>query len=313
MRKYVYHVGKCAGVTKTAYKSMEPVDLLSWICGTCKVHSQRQASQAISQEVATGYEAGAQKHEAMMAQILETNKKLTVALSRIENIESKLNIQSSKHDNMIEKLNNQEKTIESIECSTIMISKQYDDLIKKVDSLARVTHDLKGRTNENEWQGHERDARIKELEGAVENAEQYSRRKNIEIHGIAQQDREDLPAIVKNLAAKLSISVPQPDKIESMHRLKAREGKIAPFIVRFKDGSERDFWVSKRMALKSERVFINENLTKLQRWLFWNAKECARASGFQYVWIKNGKIWVRKRQGANAVRIENDSDLDKIR
>lgn len=147
----------------------------------------------------------------------------------------------------------------------------------------------------------------------MENAEQYSRRKNIEIQGIAQQDREDLPAIVKNLAAKLCISVPQPDKIESMHRLKAREGKIAPIIVRFKDRSERDCWVSKRMALKSERVFINENLTKLQRWLFWNAKECARESGFQYVWIKNGKIWVRKRQGANAVRIENDSDLDKIR
>lgn len=107
--------------------------------------------------------------------------------------------------------------------------------------------------------------------------------------------------------------MPQPDKIESVHRLKAREGKIPPIIVRFRDRSERDRWVNKRSALKSERIFINENLTKLQRWLFWNAKECAKEKGYKYVWMSNGKILVRRKDGAAVIRIEDESDLNHIR
>lgn len=253
-----------------------------------------------------------QKHTAMMEQILKTNQKLGEVLSRIEKIEQNLNIQSLKHDTTIEKLDKQEKTTQAIETSITMLSKQYDDLIKKVDSLTRVTTELKKRTNEIEQLGYERDARIKDLERAVENAEQYSRRKNIEIHGITEHDREDLTAVIKNLATKLNLSVPQPDKIESMHRLKAKDGKIPPIIVRFKDRSERDKWASKRTALKDEQVYINENLTRLQRWLFWNTKDCAREMSYKYVWMKNGKIFVRKRDGAAAIRIDDESDLNKI-
>lgn len=151
------------------------------------------------------------------------------------------------------------------------------------------------------------------LERAVENAEQYSRRKNIEIHGIAQQDNEDLTAIVGRLAARLKLSVPHPNQIESMHRLKPRDGKTPPIIIRFYDRSERDLWISKRTTLKKEHVYINENLTKLQRWLFWNAKECANEMGYRYIWMKHGKILVRKKEGAAAIRIDDENDFDKIR
>lgn len=100
--------------------------------------------------------------------------------------------------------------------------------------------------------------------------------------------------------------MPQPDKIESMHT------KIPPIIIRFNDRSERDKWVSKRTALKDEHVYINENLTRLQRWLFWNTEDCAREMNYKYVWMKDGKIFVRKRDGAAAIRIDDESDLNKI-
>lgn len=137
-----------------------------------------------------------------MEQILKTNQKLGEVLSRIEKIEQNLNIQSLAHDTTIEKLDKQERTIQAIETSVTMLSKQYDDLIKKVDSLTRVTTELKKKINEIEQLGYERDARIKDLERAVENAEQYSRRKNIEIHGITEHDRKDLTAVIRNLATK---------------------------------------------------------------------------------------------------------------
>lgn len=311
--KNSYHVGNCAGVNKTKLKSMEHAELLSWQCSTCTRHNQRQSAQKGGQAAVSPQRTVERNEAAIAIQLAETNQKLTEVLARVENIERKLNLQSVKHDTMIQKLDKQEKTTETIESTTIMLSSQYDELIKKIDSLTHVTNDLKKRTGQIEKLADERDARIQELEWAVEKAEQYSRRNNIEIHGIAQSDQEDISIIVKNIAEKLSLSIPQPEKMESMHRLRAREGKIPPIIVRFNDRSERDQWMTKRTALKNERVYINENLTKLQRWLFWKAKECARERGYTYVWMKNGKILVRQREGAAAIRVDSESDLNRLR
>lgn len=140
-----YHVGKCAGVSKTKFKAMTPSDLLSWRCTTCTVHSQRQSLPTDSQTgaLAPETEEGTQSQKDLMTQLLKTNQTLMEVLSRIETIEKKLNLQSTKHDTVIQKLDKQEKTIEAIEKTTDMLSKQYDDLIKKVDSLSHVTNELK--------------------------------------------------------------------------------------------------------------------------------------------------------------------------
>lgn len=306
----LYHIGKCSGVTKKAKNAVNP---LTWLCTTCKLNTQRQRQQGDDQIAQTTAEVSDHGQAAIMAQIVQTNKKMTEVLTRIENIEKKLNLQSAQHDTTIQKLDNQEKTIESIEKLANLLSEQYDDLIKKMDSLTTVTNDLRKKTKEIEQLAFDNDARIKDLEWAVENMEQYSRRRNIEIHGISPHVHEDLPTILKNLAARLDLPLPEPDKIEAMHRLRAKDDKIAPIIVRFNDRSERDRWVSKRTALKADHIFINENLTKLQKWLFWNAKECARERGYSFVWMRNGKILVRQRAGSAVIRIDREDDLNKIR
>ncbi|CAN7994320.1 unnamed protein product [Ixodes hexagonus] len=284
----LYHIGKCSGVTKKAKNAVDP---LTWLCATCKLNTQRQKQQGGDQIAEATAETSDHGQAAIMAQIVQTNKKMTEVLTRIENIEKKLNLQSAQHDTTIQKLDSQEKTIESIEKSANLLSKQT----KEIEQLA-----------------FDNDARIKDLEWAVENMEQYSRRRNIEIHGIAPHVHEDLPTILKNLATRLDLPPPEPDKIEAMHRLRARD-KVAPIIVRFNDRSERDRWVSKRTALKADHIFINENLTKLQKWLFWNAKECAKERGYSFVWMRNGKILVRQREGSAVIRIDREDDLNKIR
>ncbi|CAN7975962.1 unnamed protein product [Ixodes persulcatus] len=283
----LYHIGKCSGVTKKAKNAVNP---LTWLCTTCKLNTQRHRQQGDDQIAQATAETSDHGQAAIMAQI------------------------SAQHETTMQKLDNQEKTIESIEKSANLLSKQYDDLIKKMDSLTTVTNDLRKKTKEIEQLALDNDVRIKDLEWAVENMEQYSQRRNIEIHGISPQVHEDLPTILKNLAARLELPSPEPDKIETMHRLKAaRDDKIAPIIVRFNDRSERDRWISKRTALKADHIFINENLTKLQKWLFRNAKECARERGYSFVWMRNGKILVRQRAGSAVIRIDREDDLNKIR
>lgn len=65
--------------------------------------------------------------------------------------------------------------------------------------------------------------------------------------------------------------------------------------------------------LKNEQVFINENLTKYLRQLLWKTKQCAKEKEYKFVWVSNGKIFVREKEGTAVIRVENEHDLSKLR
>ncbi|CAN7981385.1 unnamed protein product, partial [Ixodes pacificus] len=271
-----YHVGKCAGLTKTLLKTLTREDLGAWQCATCKIHEARQTTPAArdSQEASQFSVVGATLEEPnasdLMKHILAMSTKLTEVLTRINSIEKYIDEQSDKQDAVIVKLTSQEKTVEGTEHS------------------------------------------LEELKTAVDAAEQYSRRKNVEIHGIPKKDNENLMETIQQLSAKLQLPAPSHDSIEAVHRLSRREGKIPPIIVRFKERAVRDLWISKRRALAKERVFINENLTKLLRQLLWKTKSCAKVKGYKFVWITNGKILVREKENVAAIHAEKEQDLSKL-
>lgn len=51
---------------------------------------------------------------------------------------------------------------------------------------------------------------------------------------------------------------------------------------------------AKRAALRYERIFVDENLTKTLRQLLSSAKQHAGVNGYKFVWVKNGKVFVRQ-------------------
>nr|CAI5854692.1 unnamed protein product [Callosobruchus analis] len=59
------------------------------------------------------------------------------------------------------------------------------------------------------------------------------------------------------------------------------------------------------------RLFINEDLSRPTRELFKKAREL-RQKGYKYVWCKNQQVYVRKRQGEQAVRISSLKDVQKL-
>lgn len=83
--------------------------------------------------------------------------------------------------------------------------------------------------------------------------------------------------VVKNLADKLELPQLAPEDVEAAHRLGAREGKTAPILMRFVERRIRDFWMTKRVTLRNEKMYINENLTKTLKNLLWATKECTKA------------------------------------
>ncbi|CAN8024435.1 unnamed protein product [Ixodes persulcatus] len=224
----------------------------------------------------------------------------------------KMNVQGGKNDSIIMKLEQNGKTIDVIEKSLDHLSSQYDELLKKTENQSRTIEELSKKTNRLEALVVERDEEIQSLKLAVDNAEQYSRRNNIEIHGVKQVANENLTHIIESIAVKLDLPPPKDQSVEAVHRLHSKEGKTAPILVRFSERNTRDMWIKKRVTLRSEGIYINKNLTKLLKSLFWSTRTRAKEKQYKFVWVRNGKIFVRQKEGASVIRVESEKDLSKI-
>lgn len=106
--------------------------------------------------------------------------------------------------------------------------------------------------------------------------------------------------------------------VEIVHRIPSKTAKTPPVIVRFVRRETRDDWLKNRNKLRSSTdgydiVYLQENLTELNRKVFFDARAEAKAIGYRYVWHKGGCTYVRKSEEDPAGRIESDHDLIKIK
>lgn len=114
-----------------------------------------------------------------------------------------------------------------------------------------------------------------------------------------------------------SLRLPQPiteADISTAHRLKSRGNGPAPVIVRFTTRKAKDAVYSARRQLKSnptERIFINEDLTKTVAELFKQARQCIKEKRLFSAWTHGGHLYVKKTSdaGCRAKKITCLSEL----
>ena len=143
--------------------------------------------------------------------------------------------------------------------------------------------------------------------------DQYSRRQNLELHGVPQTSNENVVDIVVKIGKVLGVDTNQND-ISTAHRLPQKpnsnqrgEPEEPPpppdYIARFIKQDLRNFIYRKRAAAKDiaskdflvasmQRLYINENLTQSGKRLQWQTKQAARTKDNSYIWTQNGKIFV---------------------
>lgn len=61
-----------------------------------------------------------------------------------------------------------------------------------------------------------------------------------------------------------------------------------------------------------QRVFVNDHLSADSKKLLTNVKNLAKEKHYEYVWVKHGKIHVRKNNTSKAFVIVRPSDLNKV-
>lgn len=165
---------------------------------------------------------------------------------------------------------------------------------------------------------------VSTLESRVDEAEQYSRRNTIEIHGVPVERNEDVISVVKNVGRALDYPV-EDNMIDACHRLRATGGRTPGIVVKMVRRLDAEKLMEKRRVKRNfnthdlglttkpaEPVYVNESLAPGRRRLLNAARQAKKDNSYTYLWIRGGRILMRKSQGDPVKVISTMDDLKKL-
>lgn len=311
--KHSYHLGQqCAGVGDSTFIAMGAVKREKWRCRTCRTCENRSGSvSGLSQD----------PDSSVAAHLTSIERKLESLLSLKQSVDSLLAL-PAKVDQLLElrpRVESLGETIKEVQSAIDFLSTKYDTLLAAVTDNEKSVRVLQAESQTLKATVAEQSSVIERLQCEVNDAEQYSRASNLEIHGLPFNRTENLSASVRDLATKLSLPIPQPGDVLAVHRLPGKSGAVPPVLIRFASAPLRDRWLAARSKLSTlretastARLFFNENLTRGNKELFWKARSRGKDKNYRYIWVKRGKIYAKKADGAPLVKIACTRDLDKI-
>lgn len=166
--------------------------------------------------------------------------------------------------------------------------------------------------------------KIKTLEERLEDSEQYTRSNSIEIQGIPLEPNEDVLSIVKNVGKAMDLEICET-MIDACHRLgKKQNGNNPPgIIVKFVRRLDKEEFLRKRrvkrnlstrhMGRTDDRpVYVNESLTPARRRLLAMARAVQREKNYKFLWVRNGRIFMRREENASVTIVTTQEDLSKL-
>lgn len=142
----------------------------------------------------------------------------------------------------------------------------------------------------------------KDLEAKHDDLEQYTRRQNVRISGIAEQDGEDTDDLIINFAKNALKVDLDPAAIDRSHRV-GRKSPTKPtrdIIVRFVSYKTKTAFMKSRKAARlynnehSTRHFISEDLTRKRSNLAFEARKHKRQGTIKDTWTFDGKVFVKR-------------------
>lgn len=138
----------------------------------------------------------------------------------------------------------------------------------------------------------------------VDSMEQFTRRNNIRIYGIPEENEPE--DIIKTIKRATNLDF-REETIEAIHRI----GKVTPagnkaIFVRFKEHKFKEEILMNRKILKNTKIIISEDLSKDRHRTL---REAVEKLGRRNVWCLGGKIYCK--DGNTKRLISSRDDIDK--
>nr|KAG5693659.1 hypothetical protein BaRGS_017389 [Batillaria attramentaria] len=211
------------------------------------------------------------------------------------------------------------------------------ELRQENDSLKQQLAECKSEVLEMKRIAEEAKAVANATRKSNEELEQYGRRNNVRMYGVAEPDDETPEAceakVLKIISEKLGLTNIRPQDIDAVHRLGApkkrqrrrqhqgdkddrasdsdsdTERRPRGIIIRFVSRKCAQSVLKNRSKLKNSGVVVVEDLTHARYVLYMRCREHEKVSD---AWTINGKVFVRSAADGKVHSIQSLSDLMKL-
>ncbi|KAJ0169707.1 hypothetical protein K1T71_014892 [Dendrolimus kikuchii] len=277
----------CSGITEKGYRKLGDRQA-TWRCANCKnagTHGITGSTPATSPSVSL---------DSIMREVMNINLKL----APLANLESEVQL-----------LRNE---LSDLKCLVLELPVKVQVLEEKIAKIEKTQDDIL-----------ELRKIVTKLEADQLCTDQWLRSNNVEIKGVPLRERENLFDIIAKVGVNISYPIDK-HKINFIHRVPTHQPGIKNIIVSFTNKYVKEDFISAARLRKDiltandigligpGRIFVNDHLTSRNKMLLSKAKTLAKEHNFQFVWVKNMKIFVRKNQTSRSFIVMSDLDLQKI-
>lgn len=152
------------------------------------------------------------------------------------------------------------------------------------------------------------------VEAAAQKAnmnEQYSRKNNVKIMGVVEEEEETEESLTKKvqhiLESKTGIKVVE-SKIMALHRIPGKSGMPKPVLLKLTNNSEKSKIMKKRREMKRAGYRLVDDVTKQNTMLI---NRLTQHKDIESAWYFNGNVFGKSKTGKR-YKFEIYSDIDEI-
>ncbi|KAJ2937407.1 hypothetical protein O0L34_g19094 [Tuta absoluta] len=284
----------CSGVTETGYRRLGPDRQAVWKCPNCKLGKPREIKEA--------------------KETKETPKDVPlkpVSLDHVMEELNKIKLSLAPLMNVMDGIREIKDELTDVKSSMKIYSDKLQNLEGRLKSVEKACDDA-----------HKLEDRISALEADLNEKNQWARLNNVEIKGVPLKDRENLLDIVSKIGTKISYPISK-QTINFVARVPSQDNKLKPIVVSFVNRYVKEDFVAAARKIKKlqpidigidgvGQVFVNDHLTVQNKMLLTEAKKLKNKHEFEFLWVKNSKIFARKNPKSKVILIKTSKDLAKI-
>lgn len=228
--------------------------------------------------------------------------------------------------NMNSELKSIREELKDVNEAMSFMNSQYEIAISEAKNSAQTIRDLE---TKNELMSNT----ILKLTNRVNQMEQHARSSNIEIQCVPETKTENVITLTKQLGSVIGCAITDNDILCSTRIAKVNRNSPRPrsIVTQFSSPRLRDQFLAASIDFNKKNkgdklnsshigmggpkkpIYVVEHLSATNKEIHAAARIKARELGFQFVWIRSGRILMRKDVTSECILIKDLATLDKLK
>lgn len=313
----------CTGMGKEEYKKLSVRARKGWRCGDCISAQEGTMSPEPTKVI------DSDSSNLSSSQIAAIDDRLsrmeTSMLTKITKLFETTVLRTIRTD--LEKLRKDVEPLLELKASVELMSEIHDETLRELKNLRKEAQDLRSDNIKLKKD-------VSDLHLRIDQLDQHARDNNIEIQCMPEFANENLVTSIKQLASVVSCPLEDKEIMTCSRVAKANPSSSRPrsVVVKLYSPRKRDELLaaclkynksktSEDLKLNSaalgisgakQRIYVAEHLSPKNRELQAKARQVKRDKKYSFLWVRNGRVLLRKDDKSPAIWVKNLEVLDSL-